>query len=258
MTLIVVDFDETITEHDTISLISQIPYTTDPTKTPPFEYFTNVYLQALEKYRSVANIPKSMAEEIEYQKGMKSVEMSSINELERHQLFNGITKQSLAEQAVKVKVKPGFSKFLSICSSRQIPVKILSVNWSSVLIRGVLAGLGYELDVMVNELQFDGHSVCTGHFDPTISVRTGYDKYMAIEQLKRQYHNQKLIYIGDSRTDLLALLASDMGVIMESGSLIQKLPWDIDVRQLSGGSDIHGLYTSNWYHINEFLELNTI
>lgn len=256
--MIIIDFDETITDTDTIKYISELPYVKNPQLLPKFSHFTSVYLNAYDSFKASHENTSitSINDEIAYQNQLKAVELTSINELEHHRIFKGITESDILNQSKKVPVKPGFKSFFNACAKRQIPIKILSINWSSILIKGVLASLGCSEDhyeVVVNDLCFENGS-CTGTFDPSISVRTGYDKWNILQQLKTKLTpGSPLIYIGDSRTDLLSILDSDIGIIIEGGSLLKKLPWDIPVTPLSSFNG-SGVYKGDWKEITRFVE----
>lgn len=259
--MIVLDFDDTITDTDTIKYLSEIPYHRTPGLAPPFSHFTATYLTAYEKFKANVGAPSSFEEEIKYQQQLKPVEMSSIAELESHKLFKGITKQDILKQSHKVPIKPGFVSFLSLCTAKNIPIRILSVNWSKTLILAVLHATNVahhirDRDIFVNDLQFE-NGKCTGVFDSKSSIRTGYDKLEVIKTLKHPDSSppSKLIYIGDSRTDLLPLLASDVGIVMKSGSL--NVPWvqekTFDWRRGLFSMD-RGVYRADWEEICKSLD----
>ncbi|CAH6723957.1 hypothetical protein CLIB1444_24S00342 [[Candida] jaroonii] len=213
---ILIDFDETITTKDTISLLLSLPqHHLQPS------HFSDIYLSAYKSHvKSVANVE----DEINFQKQLLSVENTSINALQHEKFFKGITANQIARLSSEVAVQPGFFTFLRKCKTLNLAVSILSLNWSSVLIRSVLGEFGNDVEIVCNDLEMvDG--VCTGNFKG--NIRTGYDKLQYIRQFPQK------VYIGDSRSDLLSLLASDVGIVMESGSLLKKSPWELKIKSLN-------------------------
>lgn len=245
--MVVIDFDDTITDGDTIKYLSEIPYAKNSQLQPKFDYFTSVYLEAHKNQK--LDLVANFEQEIEYQKRLKPVEMTSIGEIERLRIFRDITEAEVLVQARKVPIKQGFKLFVGVCANKHIPVKILSINWSVVFIRGVLSRLGLgDAEVILNDLQFV-NGRCTGLFAGKYDIRTGYDKLQILQQLRS---DGDMVYIGDSRTDLLSLVASDVGIIMESGSLLKKMPWDVGVKPLSA-FDGKGVYKGDWNDISAFM-----
>lgn len=228
-------------------MLSSVPYVSG-NKLPPFSHFLSVYLEALNEYNKTAKPLRNLKDELEYQKGLKELEMTSIREIEAKGLFKGVKRESVVKLAEKIQLKPGFLDFMANCNK---PVKVLSINWTSILINAIFSKVEHKPEVLVNELEFvDG--TCLGKFDPKINIRTGYDKWTIMEQLKRK---DKIVYIGDSRTDLAALLASDVGIVIEGGSLLTKLPWEVSIQSLDKYPGT-GLYTGNWQQITDFLKRN--
>lgn len=245
---VVCDWDETITAEDTIKLVAQAAYKRKPDFTPLFAHFTDVYLRAYNKFEKsytfneestsycAAGVASAMPmttiesadawtaikQEISYQQELKQVELTSINEIVDRKLFTQVSIKDFEQQASKVVIRPGFWDFLKECRRLHIPVTVLSVNWTLHIIRAVLEMHGHSVDgvnllIIVNEFKFDTNHVCTGEFDLNLpSLRTGFDKLKIIQQ---QFQLGKdVLYIGDSRTDLLAMIQCDFGIIIKGGS----------------------------------------
>lgn len=218
--LVIADWDETITTKDTIALLAEAAYNAKPSYKPPFLHFVDVYMQASCAYkRKYAHPRTTVAEERQYQLGLHPVEMSSINEIVAKELFKGVHKSHFDAIAKKVELRDNFLQFLEYCHCSQIPVIVLSINWCRYFIEQVFRRYGFEsgklLQVVCNDFEYK-NDICTGHFDGKFSVRTGLDK---VEYLRKVNHQKKIIYIGDSSTDLFPLLESDVGVIIEGGSV---------------------------------------
>lgn len=251
--LVVTDWDETITQHDTISLVAEAAYIAKPTFSPKFDYFSQVYLDAYAKYSKAFGGPREdLQAEIKFQSGLQQVELSSISEMERLLLFRDVPEKLFHQQAEKVALRPGFLEFLRSALDKDIPVVVLSINWSRVFIEAALAFHGVDtskLRILVNDLAMDPSlGRATGRFAPSPSIRTGPDKLAAVQDLVRQC-GPNVVYVGDSSTDLLSLLEVPLGVVMERGSVVStldrlKLPYV--PLGTAESLDPHTLYVGNW------------
>lgn len=229
--IVVSDWDETLTTKDTISLLSKLPYMLGGNDFPPWKHFVNIYLSALNDYtKSQRGGQLSRDLQIAYQKGLLAVEHTSIDAIEKHRLFKGLTSNQLRGVAKDITLRPGAAEFLKSCSG---PIAILSINWSLLPIRETLTQQGISMDhFFVNELEVE-NGLTTGLWDRTKEFRTGFDKLLCIQELKKKY--EKVVYIGDSSTDLLALKEADIGIIIEGSSLLKE--------------EIPGLFVRDWWGI---------
>lgn len=253
--LIVTDWDETITMKDTILLVAETAYLAKPGYTPAFSHFTNVYLKAYEDYSREFGPRTSLEQERRFQQGLGPVEATSIDEITRLGLFKGTTPEQYRSQASKVRLREGFLEFMRKAAQKNVPVAILSVNWTRHIMEAVLAAHGFAAaQIFVNELDMQ-QGVCTGHFDSGICIRTGLDKLEVVERLKKEHG--LVVYIGDSSTDLFSLLAAEVGVVMEGSSVGARLEQlGILVTPLSGGSDggEGGVYSGGWSDVSRLLD----
>lgn len=246
---IVTDWDETITISDTIPLVAQTAYNSKPQFSPPFDHFTKKYMDAYSEYSrqfKEANGERTITNERQFQHGMRLVELTSINEMVRLGLFSGVTRDDFKSQASKIHLRPGFTHFLTHCRELAIPVEILSINWTSVLIKECLRLHGFDdVKVVVNELEFE-NEICTGRWLLEPVVRTALDKLKYIESL-----GNDIMYVGDSGTDLLAILEAQWGVVMEGTTLIDGL----DKLGVSHGKigDDKEVSVGNWKDIHEYI-----
>lgn len=139
----------------------------------------------------------------------------------------------------------------------KIPVIILSVNWTKLIMEAVLQKIGFKenenLKIMVNELEFV-NGISTGNFNESISIRTGLDKLNIVNSLIKQYG--KTCYIGDSMTDLLSLIDSDIGIAIEEGSVIESVKkLNFPIKNLSEAEELHKeeVYVGNWSQVINLL-----
>lgn len=271
--LIVTDWDETATEHDTIALVAEAAYLAKPNFTPKFTHFSQVYMDAYEKYcREFGRSRNDLVTEIEFQTGLRAVELASINEMQRLQLFKDVPVEVFQQQAQKVTLRPGFLEFLKRSIKNEVPVVILSINWSQVFIEAALAHHGVDpsnVTVLVNNLEVDlgrttgrfaaGSAPESGQFGSVATKdlsrfgpRTGPDKLAVVQRLTEEY-GEDIMYVGDSSTDLLSLLEVPFGVAMDGGSVLNTLErLLLPFTDLSGATavDTGTLYVGNWTDLN--------
>lgn len=209
----VADWDETITCHDTIQHVAAAAYARKPHYRPHFDHFTEVYAAAYNEFARTATPEPSFAGELRYQKQLRKVEMALINEIERLRLFQGMEPLDLQRQAVHAQLQPHFVEFARVCQLRAVPLVILSLNWSHVFIEAALRLHGVLLsnvEIISNDLEFSDN-VATGLFDRAVTVRTGADKLAAVQKIGVD----GMLYVGDSRSDVLAIVASHTGVVFQ-------------------------------------------
>lgn len=258
---IIADWDETITVEDTIKLVSKAAYNAKPGFQPDFSYFTDVYSRAYENYMNSLNrdiVKRDTLEKVwKFHEGMRNVELASINEITERGLFKGLTKLQFEEQSKNVKIRPYFFEFLCACEKLEIPVIILSINWTSLIMERVLNDHGFKrgknLEFIVNEFEMVD-SKTTGRWVSNPTVRTGIDKVNILRQLKMKYKD--VLFVGDSSTDLLSLVEASFGVVMEGGSVLSSfeklnIPCKSFDDSLRNENDI---ITGNWKDLLNFIE----
>ncbi|EAZ63238.2 hypothetical protein PICST_34008 [Scheffersomyces stipitis CBS 6054] len=267
--LVITDWDETITTADTISLVAEAAYLRKPQFSPKFGHFSKIYLDSYKQYTDDFNkkwgARDSILKEEQFQKGMKSVEMSSINALVESGLFKDLEQADFTQQATKVSLRPHFIDFLVRCHQLAIPVVILSINWTGLIIRECLRKSEIDLKennitIKTNEFEWkpseNGNLVSTGKWDGSPEVRTALDKKNTVEQLKRQYGSD-LLYVGDSSTDLLSMLSVPVGVVMTDGSLTSSLARlgiaSVNLKDAVANNE-NTLYTGDWKDLAAMLE----
>ncbi|KAK6459770.1 HAD-like domain-containing protein [Scheffersomyces xylosifermentans] len=271
--LVVADWDETITLNDTIGIVAETAYIAKRNFSPSFDHFSRIYMDAYSRYLSdfkkKSGERNSIAQEELFQQGMKSVEMTSIDAITKAGLFTGLTEENFKDQASKVQIRPNFIEFVGKCKELAIPIVILSINWTSILIKETLVQHGINLDssdirIIVNEFEFEedgkGHKVTSGSWRNDVSVRTAIDKLDFLKSLKASY--KEILYVGDSTTDLLAMLESNVGVVMSGGSVLKVLDTlgiectsdFISLGTNSSGTSCQRLLTGGWKDISSLLE----
>lgn len=235
------DWDETITDTDSMHLIGQAAYGHKPNFQPEWDFFAEAYRadytahkqQFDETHSHLEGLPKEVA----FQEKMSAIEQKSVDRVEGSDLFKGVPLASIRRQSQQVTVRSGWWELVAELKRRGIPISIVSVNWSGEMIREAFRAQGYttegsasDVTVYANEIIVDEHGIATGKLsrckqeDLRLNdLRTGCDKKELIRHLKEEVKPKKVCYCGDSGTDLLALLEADVGIIVAKEGLFEKV-----------------------------------
>lgn len=226
---LVTDWDETISK-DTMHLIGQAAYSQDRPFPYPWSHFVDVYLQQYQNFMKHSTKPTSVEEEFQYQHQLRCVELSSLAEAVKLQLFKDVHKERLEEQAQHVETFPGSIEFLKKLTELKIPIYILSVNWSSLIMKRTLELNGIDpknLHFITNEFEVLKDGRLSGRVISTRDIRTGSDKLQQFKLIKQDLLKQGIqdgvYYIGDSSSDFLTIINADCGVAFGDGSALRKL-----------------------------------
>jgi phosphoserine phosphatase len=129
-----------------------------------------------------------------------------------------------------VKLRKGFGEFLEVQGDKGWDLAVVSVNWSGEFIKGVVEG-GCELGqgsrvrkVVANGIGFpDGRVEGPVELGGEALVTAG-DKLRAMKSLLEGMEEERVVYFGDSTTDLACLVEADLGVVMadDAGSKLLK------------------------------------
>lgn len=201
--LIVVDFDETITTKDTISLLAQFAYAKNSqAHVPPWSHFTTAYLNDYQRYKEQCNDNVTTIEQKTKQlSSLKPVELASLERVSNAGVFARLTRDEIRMGAMElVPVRDHVQQTLQ---SNIDNLFIVSVNWSKDWILGALSSLSLSPSaVLSNDLVFD-NDISTGRIIP--SVVTADDKLKKFQDLQNSDAWSSSLYIGDSETDLPCL-----------------------------------------------------
>jgi hypothetical protein len=122
-----------------------------------------------------------------------------------------------------VEVRKGFGEFMKRFGGTNTDdweVAVVSVNWSAEFIRGVVEGsIGLERGAFKNRVIANEVSLPSGEVkgpaelggDVLVSVK---DKLRAMKSVMKLDGKERVVYFGDSTTDLACLLAADLGVVV--------------------------------------------
>ncbi|XP_028406600.1 bifunctional TH2 protein, mitochondrial-like [Dendronephthya gigantea] len=141
---------------------------------------------------------------------------SAIDKLISSNLLKGISTKRLRDFAENVELLPGVFRVLESFKIFNLPFHVISLNFSQKLIRYVLNRHGtLPLEVHANALQFEtGEELSNGALDKKFI--SAFDKEVQLQKIIENAGSNPgmTVYIGDSFTDLLALLKADIGVVI--------------------------------------------
>jgi 2-hydroxy-3-keto-5-methylthiopentenyl-1-phosphate phosphatase len=140
---IFIDWDETITAKDTLSLIAPPDGSTGA---PPFRSFGDYYVKIMDEFDRDFGPRNTLERQLEFLDKLKVVEKQSVGNVEKRGLFKGVTEEELCERAKRVMFREGWKEFVEkVKGSKNAElVAVVSVNWSAVFIESVLKNLHGE------------------------------------------------------------------------------------------------------------------
>ncbi|KAF4344459.1 UPF0655 [Fusarium beomiforme] len=231
---LVFDFDGTITQEDSIGELARSALEIQRNKyghdlQASWDLVVQSYVTDYRHYKDNHPSPEAtrtcVEHEIEFLSGMKDVEETSLRRIAESRIFAGLDAETLSQagadavQAGRIKIRDGFADIISLAKERGWSVSVISVNWSRAFLRGALSP--YTLDVIANEPASDGTIEGPEFFQGRMTnVR---EKEKALQHIINE-KDEKVIYFGDSTTDMQCLLTG--GVVIsdnEESSLLKAL-----------------------------------
>lgn len=244
----VLDWDGTITKHDSLDALVNISASFKP-EFPTLDHWNRVTKAYLDDYTSTlaklapgGALPQTIEEEKLLLERLQAVEQRSLDRVSESGIFKGLTKEQLnkgantAINSKQVQVRVGYKDLFHHIHRHGDNFNILSVNWSRYFITACLSAAGAELpldSIHANELEGvpQGRS-SNGHISPDgePKIISSGDKLRCLEQLRKSTpvagESLPIIYVGDSWTDIECLLAADLGICIRDdpmGSSQRKL-----------------------------------
>lgn len=158
----------------------------------------------------------------------EALEYSSTRRVIETKFLSGLTQETLKALGRSVQKRPGVFKVMEEMRTIGVKIEILSANWSKAFIEGAMEGLCDQ--ITTNCLVFDKSGRSTGEIN--LRVISAQDKLrhflrrkcercpIAPSQSAKKQQDilgtraGRTLYIGDSVTDLLAILEADFGVLI--------------------------------------------
>ncbi|KUJ22385.1 uncharacterized protein LY89DRAFT_680520 [Mollisia scopiformis] len=236
---VILDFDGTITTKDTISTLANIGLSSQKDQgielsrawASILSKYSEDYSNHIKAYRPVKEERSTLEEELKYYRSLREIELKSFARVSNSGLFKGIEDwEKHGHDAVKegqVIVRKGFQEFVTSLADCGIVWGVVSVNFSSDFIRGVLKATVGDKKAKVSIL---ANSILSGGFIVGLEIEerasrpvmaTSGAKFSATKRLlytwgiSSEQEQQTLLYIGDSGTDIECLTANGVtGVVM--------------------------------------------
>ena len=218
---LITDFDETISERDTISTLV---HTAADNRAHEKEEFLAAWQEMVQwfltRYYRVCDAWQDHRHSlVDYLKSFEELETVSIQRVIAKGFLEGLTREGLRAAGRNVVKKPEVDRVLSTMRAEGVAVEILSANWSTTLIQGATEGLCDQ--IITNSLQYDATGRSTGGIH--LHIVSARDKLREFRLRKKNppMPDQigdggviRTLYIGDSISDFLAILNADLGVLI--------------------------------------------
>ena len=243
--LLLLDWDGTLTLKSTLGLIASI--STHPSIHPNLSGLSKAYSDDLKiherKYRLQKKDRKSLSDELEYLESLEAVERASIQRIEASDILKDVSATDVdaaADDAVerrKIVLRRGWEKMIESVQQRNGRIGIISVAWSAHFISTALTisattppakGTAIRLDeveVRANEILADGSGRLDRYFrSEDRGIWTGDGKVRVMDEMIDSFIESegegakpRVVYVGDSPTDLGCLMNADVGVCVRDG-----------------------------------------
>ncbi|KAJ8658275.1 hypothetical protein O0I10_005958 [Lichtheimia ornata] len=211
-TLVLTDFDETITNEDTTALLGQVGLDHQHSNMS-WSFFVDAYMEDYNRIKSSIPANATIRERLG---AFRPAEAASLDRIEKYSVFRGLTRQYINEQGARHAsqyLRPGVVDVLQHVDKDNF--RIISVNWSKDWILGFLRPLGLDLEhVYSNDLRYyENNHTATGEI--THELLTSVDKEDLMDAILRKTPaDTRTVYVGDSMGDLLPMMKADVGIVM--------------------------------------------
>ncbi|CAP67897.1 uncharacterized protein PODANS_1_17730 [Podospora anserina S mat+] len=251
--IIILDFDGTITTADTINTLASLPTSHHPGEVTEgheklweeiVEGYVADHAEHTKNYVPEAKGRTTLGQELEYLESLRGPEGVSIGRVSRGSLFANLREedfrvfgQRIVEngrggegEEERVVLRRGFKEFVGRCRENGWEIGVVSVNWSRDFIMGVISEQCGGLDgvkVVANGIRYpEGTIEGPKELGREVMMTAG-DKLRGMELLSKEGGERKrVVYFGDSTTDLACLVEADLGVVVadeEEGKLLVTL-----------------------------------
>eukprot|EP00281_Chroomonas_sp_CCMP1168_P015641 CAMPEP_0206217664 /NCGR_PEP_ID=MMETSP0047_2-20121206/3393_1 /ASSEMBLY_ACC=CAM_ASM_000192 /TAXON_ID=195065 /ORGANISM="Chroomonas mesostigmatica_cf, Strain CCMP1168" /LENGTH=505 /DNA_ID=CAMNT_0053640129 /DNA_START=298 /DNA_END=1815 /DNA_ORIENTATION=+ len=239
-----VDFDQTITEEDTSAVIAAASRDALPSEEERAarnsrwdalaEGFFARYEAQLQGLMPAGGgrggyDPEGLGKFCE---GMSKFDREALAPVEKGGFLSGVSKDALQAAAKTVVLRPSSLATLHAAGTRGAKLHVVSVNWSQDFIRGALAGCP-QFELHSPDLVFES-GLSTGRLVPE-GIAGSVDKEQVLDGICAA-GGGTCVYVGDSLTDVLALLRADVGIIVGSSGSLRRVceAFGVSLRPLIG------------------------
>eukprot|EP00898_Chlorokybus_atmophyticus_P006369 jgi/Chlat1/6733/Chrsp50S09099 len=228
--LLALDFDLTLTAADTTELGALLPRNNadDDNRRKEEEERAAAWRTLVEAYAedmkassssssptSMSSSPVSRAEAAAALRvaaaRQREADVRSMERIEAAGVFCGLRRHQLYAAGRSVPLHSEALRAAAAAASSGVKVAIVSLNWSADVIKGAI-GEAFPFELWCNDMEFDDETgLSTGRLGRV--VVDAIDKQRCLLSLCG-CNDGAVAYVGDSASDLLAMLAADIGIIV--------------------------------------------
>lgn len=275
--LLLLDWDGTITQHDTLNLVapasSEIKY-----DSPNFSVYQDEYMRDYTEFKTKFGQITNKEQMYDYLHSIRSIEERSLNRVRR--LFEGTNDAQRRNRIGKICYRNGWAAMqfwmAQKAACHTLAAYIVSVNWSRTFISDALEECARQNHaeqiisyVYANELATKpGTDECTGLIQgpgQRECILTGLDKVRMCEAISTKYAGDTIVYVGDSTTDIPCLLWADVGILIGSGDqvrdMLHQAGMDSVLHTVDSWKQLDAMqqgksivYASDWYVVRDLLQ----
>jgi len=218
---LITDFDETISEADTIQLLVYAAAENrehDRTQTwthwkETVEWYTTKYTHIVDEW--LDNHDSRQLSIVDFLKAFETLEIASIRRVMRGRFLEGLYHAQLRQLGREIQKRQGVESIFTAMRKADVTIEILSANWSQTLVEGAVEGLcdrvtANRLVFGTNQLKREVTPRSTGEIK--LNVVSAHDKLRHFRDHRSK--TGQTAYIGDSISDLLAMLEADVGILI--------------------------------------------
>lgn len=225
---LVFDFDGTITKKDTIATLAEAGIAAQRRRhgsnlKPTWDQVVQAYMADYNahktNYKPAEQERTSLQQETAYLAGLKNAEEASLDRVGRSGIFAGLQESDFmqfgqdAARDGAIELRDGFGKIVQLAREKGWRVSALSVNWSRQFISGVLGQ--QDITIVANSIDEDGIIHGPDELEDDSRLTSSADKLRVLKQISHGGEDGRVVYFGDSTTDLECLLY-DRGVVIAS------------------------------------------
>jgi 2-hydroxy-3-keto-5-methylthiopentenyl-1-phosphate phosphatase len=282
ITRLITDFDRTITVEDTIANIAYaaadnflVSASGDISYNDFLQswhrivkQFSDEYIQFFERLLNQPQPSQNTYDALlKFLASFDEIEWASVERVISGKFLAGIKREKLRSIGKNIKKQANVEIILAQMREAGIQINVISANWSKELIIGVMGDL-YD-NIISNDLEFSEDGISTGQIN--LHILSPFDKLKYYQSLKGGLASKPLnsdmesnLYIGDSVSDLLAILAADIGVLFGHGKTVMRVisHFNIPFKELSSEDKFSKvrfdmnrtiLIVDSWQQLNTFL-----
>ena len=221
--------------------------------------FSDEYLQLFERLLNQPQPSQNTYDALlKFLASFDEIELASVKRVVSGKFLAGIKREKLRNIGRNIKKQADVEIILARMREADIKINVVSANWSKELIIGVMDDL-FD-NIVSNDLEFNEDGISTGQIN--LPILSPFDKLKYYQCLKSDTGNN--LYVGDSISDLLAILAADIGVLFGRGKSVMRVisHFNIPFKELSDDYrfseaivDMNKtiLIVDSWRQLNSFL-----